>query len=453
MPAMSEPSDAPASGARGVFHRFFHSEATGSVLLLLATAVALAWANSPWADLYERMLHLKLGLAIGGWAFSMSAAHWVNDGLMALFFFVVGLEIKRELLVGQLSTFRSALLPVAAALGGLVAPALIYSAFNAGGPGAAGWGIPMATDIAFALGVLALVGPRVPVGLKVFLTALAIADDLGAVLVIAVFYTEKVNLLALAASAASLALLYLATRLSVRRYGIYFLLALGVWAAMLASGVHATVAGILVALTVPVRAGIEPGEFLAALRGTLDRLERGTLTRESMVRNPEQMESLEEMGIATLDFLPNGFAIERYLHPVTAYFVLPVFALFNAGVRLDGRMQEALLQPVSLGILLGLFFGKQVGITFTSWLAVKTGQAELPPGVTLGQLYGASILGGIGFTMSIFVGGLAFPEGPLLSAAKLGILAASAVSGVIGFAVLKLLLARAPAPASPGGER
>jgi NhaA family Na+:H+ antiporter len=265
------------------------------------------------------------------------------------------------------------------------------------------------------------------------------------VLVIAVFYTAKVNLLALGAVAVLLALLYLATRLSVRRYGIYFVLAAGVWAAMLASGVHATVAGILVALTVPVRAGMEPGAFLAALRGRLDRLERGKVTRESMVQDARQMETIEEIGIATLDFLPNGFAIERYLHPTTAYVVLPLFALFNAGVRLDGRLQEALLQPISVGIVLGLFFGKQVGITVTSYLAVKTGRAELPSGVTLAQLYGASLLGGIGFTMSIFVAGLAFPDGGLLSSAKLGILAASAVSGVIGFVVLKLILARAPA--------
>jgi NhaA family Na+:H+ antiporter len=449
MTATSEPIAGSAAGARGVFQRFFHSEASGSVLLLLATAVALAWANSPWAELYQRMLHVGLGVTLGGWTFSMSAAHWVNDGLMALFFFVVGLEIKRELLVGQLSTFRSALLPVAAALGGVVVPALLYAWLNAGGPGARGWGIPMATDIAFALGVLALVGSRVPIGLKVFLTALAIADDLGSVLVIAVFYTANVKLTWLATAAGLLALLYLATRLSVRRYGAYLILAGGVWAAMLASGVHATVAGILVALTVPVRAGIEPGAFLTTLRGKLDELERGTLTRESMVRDTEQMEIIEEMGVATLDFLPNGFAIERYLHPVTAYFVLPVFALFNAGVRLGGRLQETLLQPVSLGILLGLVFGKQVGITLASWVAVRTGQAELPPGVTLAQLHGASILGGIGFTMSIFVGGLAFPEGPLLSAAKLGILAASTVSGVIGFVALRRIL-RPEAGKAPG---
>jgi Na+:H+ antiporter, NhaA family len=442
---MSDATSAPAGGARGVFQRFFHSEASGSILLLLFTVIALAWANSPWANLYERMLHVKIGLSVGGHGFALSAAHWVNDGLMAIFFFVVGLEIKRELVVGQLSTVRSALLPVAAALGGLVAPALIYAALNAGGPGEPGWGVPMATDIAFALGVLALVGPRVPVGLKVFLTALAIADDLGAVLVIAVFYTEKVNVLALALAVALVVVLGLVARASYRRLGLYVVLALGVWGAMLASGVHATVAGILVALVVPVRARIEPQAFLAAVRHRLGRLEQDTLTRESMVRDREQMATIEELGTATLDFLPAGFALERYLHPFTAFFVLPIFALFNAGVRLDGRIQEALLQPVSLGILLGLFFGKQVGITLVSWLAVRSRQAELPPGVTIGQIYGASLLGGIGFTMSIFVAGLAFPAGPLLATAKLGILAASALAGVVGFLALKFILRRAPA--------
>jgi len=446
MERMGTATDTP-TGQQGAFQRFFHSEASGSILLLLFTAIALAWANSPWAASYEHMLHAPLGFTLGPWSFSMSAAHWVNDGLMAIFFFVVGLEIKRELSVGQLSTFRSALLPVAAALGGLAVPAIIYATLNMGTPGERGWGVPMATDIAFALGVLALVGPRVPVGLKVFLTALAIADDLGAVLVIAVFYTDRVNLLALGTEAGLLLLLFLAVRYTARWYSLYVVLAVATWAAMLASGVHATVAGILVALTIPVRARIEPTQFLDAVRAGLARLQRDELTRDSMVRDREQMAAIEGLGTATLDFLPAGFSLERYLHPVTAFLILPVFALFNAGVRLDGRIQEALLQPVSLGIVLGLFFGKQVGITVTSWVAVKTGQAELPAGVTMAQLYGASILGGIGFTMSIFVAGLAFPDGPLLAAAKLGILAASAISGVIGFVVLKAILARAPTPA------
>jgi NhaA family Na+:H+ antiporter len=447
---MEETAPHPKPEAWGVFARFFHSEASGSVVLLLFTLLALAWANSPWADLYERMLHVKLGLVVGGWSFAMSAEHWVNDGLMALFFFVVGLEIKRELVVGQLSSFRSALLPVAAALGGLMAPAIIYSALNHGGPGAPGWGVPMATDIAFSLGVLALVGPRVPVGLKVFLTALAIADDLGAVLVIALFYTARVNGLALAIAAVLLAFLWVAPRIGVRRFGVYGLLALGVWAAMLASGIHATVAGVLVAMTVPVKAAIEPGAFLSVVRDRLASLESGPLTRASMVGDRQQMEALEVVGQATLDFLPAGFAIERYLHPVTAFTVLPIFALFNAGIRIDGSIREAIVRPVSLGIFLGLVLGKPLGITLVSWVAVKTRRAELPAGVTLAQIYGASILGGIGFTMSIFVAGLAFPEGPLLATAKLGILAASAVAGLLGFATLKLIVGRgkaqAPAP-------
>ena len=437
-----------SEGPRGVFHRFFHSEASGSILLLLMTAVAMAWANSRWAGSYEAMLHAPIGFSLGRWSFSMSAAHWVNDGLMALFFFVVGLEIKRELVVGQLSTFRSALLPVAAAVGGMVAPAALYVALNRGTPGAPGWGIPMATDIAFALGVLALVGSRVPVGLKVFLTALAIADDLGAVLVIAVFYTERVDLSALAAVAGLLVLLAVAIRFTNRWFWLYVTLGVGVWAAMLASGVHATVAGILVALTIPVRAGTEPDRFIGRVRERMGELERAPLTRDSMVRDRTQMATIEEIATATLDFLPAGFALERYLHPVTSFLVLPLFALFNAGVHLDGRVQDSLLRPVSLGVVLGLFVGKQVGIWLVSFLAVKSGQAELPAGVTLGQVYGAAILGGIGFTMSIFVAGLAFPGGPLLSEAKLGILAASALSGVVGFAVLKLLLSRTAPPAA-----
>jgi len=244
--------------------------------------------------------------------------------------------------------------------------------------------------------------------------------------------------------AALLLVLLLAVRYTARWYSLYVVLGVATWAAMLASGVHATVAGILVALVIPVRARIEPAQFLDAVGKRLDILRGRTLTRDSMVRDREQMVAIEELGSATLDFLPPGFALERYLHPVTAFLILPVFALFNAGVRLDGRIQEALRHPVSLGVVLGLFFGKQVGITLTSWVAVRTGQAELPQGVTLAQLYGASILGGIGFTMSIFVAGLAFPAGPLLATAKLGILTASAISGVIGFAALKLILARAP---------
>jgi len=431
----------PAAG-RGAFARFFGWEASGSVLLLAATVAALAWANSPWAGSYHDMLHAEAGVVWHGVPHALSLHHWVNDGLMALFFFVVGLEIKRELVVGQLSTFRTAILPVAAAAGGLVLPALIYAAINAGGPGARGWGVPVATDIAFALGVLALLGSRVPLGLKVFLTALAIADDLGAVAVISLFYTERIDLLALAAAAGQLGLLFLVGRLGVRRVGVYAILATGVWVATLASGVHATVAGVLLAMLVPVRARIEPGRFLDAVRGGLAELERAPLSRDSMVSDKAQLATIEEVHGATLRFLPAGAVLEAYLHPVTAYLVLPAFALFNAGVKLEGGMAAALGSPVSLGILAGLFLGKQAGITGAAWLALRLKAAELPEGVTMAQLWGASVLAGIGFTMSIFVAGLAFPDESLVASAKIGILAASALAGVAGYVVLRLILRR-----------
>jgi NhaA family Na+:H+ antiporter len=431
--------------------RFIAWEASGSVALLAATAVALAWANSPWAGAYDALLHLPLGLTLGGHAFSLSLHHWVNDGLMAIFFFVVGLEIKRELVLGRLSTWRGAALPVAAALGGIVVPAGLYAALNAGGAGARGWGIPMATDIAFALGVLALLGSRVPLGLKVFLTALAIADDLGAVLVIAVFYTENVRLAALAGAAGLLLLLWLVgRRLRIRSVGLYAVLVAGVWAAVLASGVHATVAGILIAMLVPVRSLVEPEAFLSGVGRALRALETAPLSRETLVFDSERLGQLERLHDAARRFRPPAIVMEHALHPFSTWVVLPLFALFNAGVRLDdGVAAEALRHPVALGVVAGLFVGKQVGITAASWLVVRLGLASLPEGVTLRHVFGAAILGGIGFTMSIFVAGLAFTDPGLVAAAKVGILLASAVSGVVGYAVLRASL---PARAAAGAE-
>lgn len=435
---------AEASAPGGAFARFFRSEASGSVLLLAATAVALAWANSPWADAYQRLLHAEVGASWGGVPRALSLQHWVNDGLMVLFFFVVGLEIKRELAIGQLSSLRGALLPVAAALGGMLVPAGLYLLLNQGTPGARGWGVPMATDIAFALGVLALLGPRVPVGLKVFLTALAIADDLGAVLVIALFYTHDLDFPALGLAGALLAAVFLMSRLGVRRLAAYLPVVAGVWLATLASGVHATVAGILVAMAVPVRGRLEPGRFLQIVRGSLSELEGAGLTRDSPVRDRRQLEAIGDLRDAADRFTPPGLAFEHALHPVTAWLVLPLFALFNAGVGLDGSLSAALSSRVSLGILVGLFLGKQMGVWLACWLAVRTGRAALPPGVTLTHVWGASVLAGIGFTMSIFVAGLAFPDEKLLGAAKLGILAASALAGAAGYLALRVVLRRRP---------
>jgi NhaA family Na+:H+ antiporter len=421
----------------GLFERFFHSEVTGSVVLLACTLLALLWANSPWSDSYFHILHTKIGLSWGDAKYALSVHHWINDGLMVIFFFVVGLEIKRELVVGRLSSMRQAVLPVTAAVGGLLCPAIIYAALNIGGDGARGWGVPMATDIAFALGVLAVLGKRVPISLKVFLTAAAIADDLAAVLVIAVFYTETIHLSWLLLALVLLALLYLVARiLEVRRLGIIMSLIIGVWIAVFASGVHATVAGILVALLVPIKPTGEPRKLLSLMRDRIGRLTDAEVTSESMVFDHDQLEAAVEVEQAARRMQPAGLRLEHYWHPVQAFLVLPLFALANAGIRLDEGLGQALASPIGLGIVLGLVLGKQVGIVLFSWLAIRSGKAELPPGVSWRHIWGASCLAGIGFTMSLFVSDLAFASESLIAKAKLGILAASLVSAVIGFVVL-----------------
>jgi NhaA family Na+:H+ antiporter len=431
------PSERPQGKTNhGFFQRFLHSEVAGSVVLLACTVVAVVWANSPAADSYQDLVHTYIGVSWGEHAFKLSLQHWVNDFLMVVFFFVVGLEIKRELVLGELSSFRQAILPVTAAVGGMLVPAAIYLMFNASGKGQAGWGIPMATDIAFALGILAVFGKRVPLGLKVFLTALAIADDMGAVLVIALFYTETVNLSALMVAAVFLFLLFAASRAHVRRIEVYALLVLGVWLAVFASGVHATVAGILVAMVVPVRARMDPHRFVETVKASWKTLEGSTLTQESMVSNSDQYEALRTIDLAASDMLPPGLVLERYLHLGQAFFILPLFAFFNAGVGIDGDIFETLANPISLGIVLGLVLGKQIGVFLFSWLAIKTGRAALPSGVTWAQVWGASCLAGVGFTMSLFISELAFNDPDLVSEAKIGILVASLVAGVLGYLVL-----------------
>ena len=419
---------------------FVHSEVTGGVVLLACTVVALVWANSPWAAAYFALVHTKLALVFGTSTFALSLQHWINDGLMVAFFFVVGLEIKRELSVGHLSSVRQAALPVAAALGGMVVPAAIYLSFNTGGPGARGWGVPMATDIAFALGILALLGSRVPIGLKVFLTALAIADDLGAVLVIALFYTEQIRWDALGAALVFLLLVALAVRSGLRRPVLYALPILGVWVSVFASGVHATVAGILVAMVVPVRPRLAPVAFLGTVSATLEALRTAGLTRDSVLADEAQLDALVTLDDAATDMRPPGLTLERFFHPIQAFLILPLFAFFNAGVDLTGRGRDALVEPVTLGVIVGLVLGKLLGIGLSSWLAVRSGYTSLPEGVTGLQIAGVALLGGVGFTMSLFVSELAFDAEALLDAAKLGILVASATAGVCGYLVLRTAL-------------
>jgi Na+:H+ antiporter, NhaA family len=419
------------------FQDFAHKQSSGGILLIIATAVALIWANSPWGESYVALWHTKLTVGVGDFSISKDLTHWINDGLMAVFFLVVGLEIKREVLVGELSSVGKAALPVAAALGGAVVPALIYIAINAGTEGSAGWGIPMATDIAFALGILALLGQRAPTALKVFLTALAIVDDIVAVLVIAFFYTLEISWGALGVGAIFLAALIVANLLGVGRTLVYAVLGVGLWLCFLLSGVHATVAGVLLALTIPASSFINPVAFLERSRYVLDRFEQAGERGENVLANEERQAALHALNHAAYKLEPPLHELEHALHPWVVFAIMPIFALANAGVELSGGIVGALTNPVALGIVLGLVVGKQVGIGLFAWLAVKLGVSELPEGVGWRHIYGAGLLAGIGFTMSLFITDLAFDDDVLTEAAKLGILVASLISGAVGWAILR----------------
>src|SRR5215218_5111296 len=414
---------AAAGGAdRTPFQDFANKQSSGGIVLIAATVVALAWANSPWGESYAALWHTKLTVGVGDFSITKDLTHWINDGLMAVFFLVVGLEIKREVLVGELSSARHAVLPVAAALGGALVPALIYFAINAGTAGSAGWGIPMATDIAFALGILALLGRRAPTTLKVFVTALAIVDDIVAVLVIALFYTSEISWGALGVGAVFLAALIVANLLGVGRTLVYAVLGVGLWLCFLLSGVHATIAGVLLALTIPATSFIDPGAFLERSRYVLDRFEQAGEKGENVLTNEERQAALHALNHAAYKLEPPLHELEHALHPWVVFAIIPVFALANAGVPLGGGLGEALTSPVSLGIVAGLVLGKQLGVTLFAWLTVKSGISELPRGIGWRHVYGAGWLAGIGFTMSLFISDLAFSDGSLVEIAKLGIL-------------------------------
>ena len=428
---------------------FLSAESAGGIILMVSAVVALAWANSPWAHSYDYFWHAKVVIGVGSASHAMSLQHWVNDGLMVVFFLLVGLEIKRELLFGELASVRRASLPVAAAIGGMVVPALIYLAFNAGGPGAAGWGIPMATDIAFAVGVVALVGPALPTPAKVFLLAVAIVDDLGAVLVIAVFYTDQIALGPLAAAGGCLAALVALNVLRVHSPLPYLLLGVGLWAATLASGVHATVAGVLLALAIPATRQVEEGPYVEYVRRMLLDFERDATAVPDRITE-DQSHALLAMEEASQAVQAPLARVEHALLRPVNFLIVPLFALANAGVDLRSGAAAAAGSPVTWGVLAGLLLGKPLGILLAAWLAVRSGAAALPAGTTWRMVAGLSILCGIGFTMSLFVANLAFPDNPeLLGATKIGIFVASLLSGVVGGAII----ARAArAPGSPGGD-
>ena len=428
---------------------FIHQSQSGGIVLLAMTVLALAIANSPINASYQAVLDSYISIQIGPWLLKESVLHWINDGLMALFFFVVGLEIKREILVGELSNARAAALPIFAALGGVAVPALIYIAFNWGGVGAHGWGIPMATDIAFALGCLALLGSRVPFGLKVFLTAVAIVDDLIAVLVIAIFYSGDLDFTMLGIGFGVLLLLMLANLSGFRDPLIYGTLGVVVWLAFLNSGVHATIAGVLVALTIPARSRIDGPTFLARIRQVLQQFEISQAGGKTK-RNVELQESavIEIENICEQVQAPLQ-KLEHSLHSWVALVIMPVFALANAGVAISAESLSGETTPILLGIIFGLTIGKPVGIVLAAWLSVRAGIATLPQGATWIQMVGLGVLAGIGFTMSIFIASLAFSDPAHLATAKLAILIASALAGTAGM----LLLSRSPVVKTVGATR
>lgn len=430
-------SATPLGRILGPMQRFVQQEASSGIILLTCTIVALLLAQSPLAGAYAAALETKLSIAIGPLELSESLLHWINDGLMALFFFVVGLEIKREVLVGELASPRAAALPVLAAAGGAAVPALIYLALNLSGTGGRGWGVPMATDIAFALGCLVLLGSRVPFGLKIFLTAVAIVDDLIAVLVIALFYSGGLNLVALGAGLGLLALLALANLAGVRGTLVYAGLGLLVWLAFLESGVHSTIAGVLIALTIPARNRIDAPTFLRRARAVLEQFERSADEAPSMLTDELHNSAVLELEEICEQVQSPLQKLEHALQPWVALLIMPVFALANAGVAISAGVVSGATLPIVLGVVLGLVVGKPIGLLSAVWLATRAGVADLPPGVTWQHMAGASALAGIGFTMSLFIATLAFASPAELAAAKLAILAASIIAGSLGMALLR----------------
>ncbi|MEZ5133505.1 MAG: Na+/H+ antiporter NhaA [Acidimicrobiales bacterium] len=405
--------------------RFLHIEAAAGILLLVGAVVAVIWANSPWKESYLHLLHTEAGIDIGSFSLHLDLQEWVNDGLMTLFFFVVGMEIKREVVMGDLRDRRTAALPVIAALGGMLVPALIYTGFNAGGEAAGGWGIPMATDIAFAVGIVSLLGSRVPVQLKLFLLTLAVADDLGAIAVIALFYTDDIDLVWLGVGVGMLGLAYVARRAHIWYVPVYVGIGLVAWYAVLQSGVHATVAGVILGFITP----------MVALRPDLD----AEAIADSLEGRDLSPADVRAAAFELNESVPIAVRLIDWLHPWTAYVIIPLFALFNAGVVLSGdAIGAAFGSTITLGIFFGLVVGKTVGVSSFAWLAAKTGIGRLPRGVGLGQLIGIASAAGIGFTVAIFVTELSFDSEVFKEEAKIGIFAASILAGIVSSIVLSL---------------
>jgi len=422
---------------------FLQAEAAGGIIMMGAAVLALVVANSAMAGAYDNFWHRYAGLSAGGWALELSLHHWVNDGLMAIFFFLVGLEIKRELLFGELASPRRAALPVIAAAGGAIVPALVYVAFNAGGAYAQGWGVPMATDIAFAVTVLALLGSRAPLWLKSFVTALAIADDIMAVLVIAIFYSGALDLAAIAWATGCAFVLAGLNLGRVMRPAPYVLVGILMWYFVLQSGIHATIAGVVTAAFIPAslgRAAERLRDSALEVRGLAGELTHAEEPREAWEVVDEREAELEDIVQAVISQSAPLYRLEHAIHPWSAFVILPIFAFANAGIEVSlSGLGSTLATPLALGVMLGLFVGKQVGITGAAWLAVRLGAGSLPLGARWSQIWGGAALAGIGFTMSIFIAALAFPDPHTLQVAKLAVVVGSLASAAAGILLLSLV--------------
>ena len=436
--------------------RVLRHEAAGGVVMLVAAAVALVWANSPWSDSYSELWATPLRVELGDLIHldHLSLQTWVNDALMAVFFLLVGVEIKREVVHGDLRDLRSVALPVIAALGGMVVPALIFMAFNAGGDGAEGWGIPMATDIAFAVGVVTLLGRRVPLAAKIFLLTLAVADDIGAIVVIAVFYTGELAVGWLAAAVVGLGVIFAMRRGDVQSLAPYLTVGAFVWLALLESGVHATLVGVALGLLTPAWPLRSPRRFPAEARRLLDRIDKAyydrVLTKEEFEENELLMAEVARLAMystSPLERLASG------LSPWVSYVIVPVFALANAGVRFSGDAVSGLLSdPIVLGVAVGLVVGKTVGVFVASVLAVKLGLGKLPAGATWRHLFGLAMVAGVGFTVALFVTSISFADPALADSAKIGILLGSIVAGTLGYVFLRCIPATADAGARAAAQ-
>lgn len=429
-PGSWAPARELARRALAPVERFLSIEAASGVLLLVVAVVALIWANSPWRHLYSGLWHTPLGLRLGPWSFERDLHFWINDGLMTVFFFVVGLEIRREIHRGELSELRRATLPLAAALGGMLAPALIFLAFNQGRASAAGWGVPMATDIAFAVGVLALLGKRVAPALRILLLALAVIDDVGAILVIALFYASGFSASGVAIAATGVAATMIMQKVGVRSPWAYVVPAIVIWAGAYAAGVHPTLAGVVVGVMTPVRAWYSAERFLDVAENNVMALRgKGGLDEHDMLPHLDALDAARREAVAPVERLQHA------LHGVVAFGIMPLFALANAGVPLGQAELDGDGLRVFLGVATGLVLGKVVGVVGLSWLARRLGLTSLPTGVGWKQVAVVGSCAGIGFTMALFIAQLAFPPGPLLETAKLAILCASATAGVVSFVV------------------